>query len=176
MKALSPPIRAAVLTSSDRCAAGLAKDGSGPAVEALLRERLGAEVVASICVPDDRERLEMAFWEWSRPDSGIDLIVSTGGTGLSPRDVTPEAAMRVIERPHPGLMELARARTAEKTVRTYLSRGVAGAANGTLIVTLPGSPKGACEQLEAIAELLPHAIAVLRGMSPGHELPDRTER
>ncbi len=163
---MNRPIRAAVLTSSDRCAAGQAEDLSGPAVAAMLRERLGAQIVSSVCVPDDLALLEAKFREWVAAD--VDLIVSTGGTGLSDRDVTPEAASRVIERAHPGLMELARARTGAANAKAYLSRGVAGAAGRTLIVTLPGSPKGATEQLAAIAELLPHAVGILRGESSAH--------
>ena len=171
MKALVPPIRAAVLTSSDRCAAGQATDESGPAIAAFLRDGLSANVITAECVPDDGDLLENMFRTWSEPSAGIDLIVSSGGTGLSPRDVTPEAAMRVIDRPHPGIMELARARTGALHSRAYLSRGVAGAANGTLIVTLPGSPRGAIEQLRAIAELLPHAVELLRGAEGPHAPP-----
>lgn len=168
---ITPPIRAAVLTSSDRCAGGLTPDLSGPAVSALLMDRLQARIIATACVPDDLSKLEAKFREWSRPESGIDLIVSTGGTGLSPRDVTPEAALRIIDRPHPGLMELARARTGSASPKAYLSRGIAGAAAHTLILTLPGSPKGATEQLEALLDLLPHAIQLLRGECTDHGLP-----
>ncbi len=160
---LRPPIQAAVLTASDRCARGEVRDESGPSVSAFLREHLAADVVESACLPDDAGALETRFRHWCRPDSGIDLIVSTGGTGLSPRDVTPEAAARVISRQHPGLMELARAFTGRTNPRAYLSRGIAGVANRTLIITLPGSPRGAVEQLEAISAILPHAIAVVRG-------------
>lgn len=166
---LSPPIRAAVLTASDRCSRGEREDRSGPALVAMVRERLGGEVVASRCVPDDADAIAAAFAEWSRADLSapdarpIDLILSTGGTGLAPRDVTPEAAKRVIEREHAGLMELARLRCYAKTPKTYLSRGVAGVAGRTLILTLPGSPRGATENLEALLDILPHAIETLRG-------------
>lgn len=158
-------IRAAVLTVSDRCSAGVAQDLSGPAVEKVLVEKLGAEVVARGCVPDEVEAIAGMMRSWV---GSADLIVSTGGTGLSPRDVTPEGAMRVIERPYGSLMELARARTLAITPKTYLSRGVAGIAGRSLILTLPGSPRGACEQLEAIIELLPHAVEIIRGESGGH--------
>jgi molybdenum cofactor synthesis domain-containing protein len=154
-------LRVAVLTVSDRCSRGESVDESGPAVAALCRERLGAATVLTACVPDDPERIAAALSEWV--GRGIDLVLSTGGTGLSPRDVTPEAALSVIERPAPGLMELARARCLPKTPRAFLSRGVAGVAGRTLIVTLPGSPRGACEQLEALVDVLPHAIAQVRG-------------
>jgi molybdopterin adenylyltransferase len=156
-------IRAAVLTVSDRCSRAEAVDLSGPALSAMLRERLGAEIVAAACLPDDPAQLEACFREWADPARHIDLVVSTGGTGLAPRDHTPEAAMRVIDRPHPGLMELARLRCLEKTPRTFLSRGVAGAANATLILTLPGSTRGCTEQLAALLDILPHAIETLRG-------------
>jgi molybdenum cofactor synthesis domain-containing protein len=157
------PIRAAVLTVSDRCSRGTTTDTSGPALVAMLREHLGAEIVATRCLPDEHEPLASCFLEWSRSDAGIDLVVSTGGTGLAPRDITPEAARSVFEREHPGLMELARLRCMAKTPRAFLSRGVAGTIGRTLILTLPGSPRGATENLEALLDILPHAIETLRG-------------
>lgn len=157
------PIRAAVLTVSDRCSRGQTVDTSGPALKAICTDRLGAQVVASACVPDEPDQIERALREWVAHRPAIDLIVTTGGTGLSPRDHTPEAAMRVIERPHAGLMELARLRCLEKTPRAYLSRGVAGTAGRSLILTLPGSRRGSTEMLEALLDILPHAIATLRG-------------
>ena len=157
------PIRAAVLTVSDRCSRGEAVDTSGPALAAICRDRLGAEIVESACLPDDPVALEACFRRWAEADPPIDLILSTGGTGLAPRDHTPEAAMRVIDRPHPALMELARLRCSEKTPRAFLSRGVAGAAGSSLILTLPGSLRGSTENLEALLDILPHAIETLRG-------------
>ena len=159
----SRPIRAAVLTASDRCSRGETADASGPAVAAMLSASLGAEVVATRVVPDDLETLARAFRDWSRPEASIDLVVSTGGTGLAPRDVTPEAALQVFDREHEGLMDLARLRCFAKTPRTFLSRGVSGVAGRTLILTLPGSPRGATEMLEALLDILPHAIETLRG-------------
>ncbi|MGE3106910.1 MAG: molybdenum cofactor biosynthesis protein B [Phycisphaerales bacterium] len=163
---MSAPIRAAVLTVSDRCSRGETTDTSGPALVAILQQRLGAAVVATACLPDEIDLLEHQFRLWSDPSrhpETIDLILSTGGTGLAPRDVTPEAALRVIHRRHDGLMELARMRCLAKTPRAYLSRGVAGVAGRSLIITLPGSPRGAAENLEALLDLLPHAIDTLRG-------------
>ncbi len=164
---LDPPVRAAVLTVSDRCSRGEATDTSGPALCAMLRERVGAEIVATRCLPDDIDQLARCFAEWSRVDergdARIDLIISTGGTGLAPRDVTPEAAKSVLEREHSGLMELARLRCLSKTPRTFLSRGVAGTIGRTLILTLPGSLRGSTENLEAILDILPHAIETVRG-------------
>ncbi len=159
----SAPIRAAVLTVSDRCSKGITTDTSGPALCNILRSKLNAEIVATRCLPDETDQLAGCFTDWSDASLRIDLIVSTGGTGLAPRDVTPEAAARVIQRPHAGLMELARLRCYAKTARTYLSRGVAGTINQTLLITLPGSPRGATEMLEALLDILPHAIETLRG-------------
>ena len=159
---MSGPIRAAVLTVSDRCSRGETEDTSGPALVAMLRERMAAQVVDTRCLPDEAHALAACFAAWGR-GGGIDLILSTGGTGLAPRDVTPEAAARVIERPHPALMELARLRCMAKTPRTFLSRGVAGTVGSALLLTLPGSPRGATEMLEALLDILPHAVETLRG-------------
>jgi len=171
-QSLERPIRAAVLTVSDRCSRGEAQDLSGPALAAMLRERIGADIAAQRCLPDVIEVLSACFVEWSRPEHAIDLIVSTGGTGLAPRDVTPEAARRVFEREHSGLMELARLRCLQKTPRTFLSRGVAGTIGRTLILTLPGSPRGATENLEALLDILSHAIETLRGEVQDDGRPD----
>lgn len=160
---MSDGVRVAVLTVSDRCSRGEAQDTSGPALGAMCRERLGAEIVETACLPDDPDGLEACFRAWVAVTPAIDLILSTGGTGLAPRDHTPEAAMRVIERPHPALMELARMRCLSKTPRAMLSRGVAGAAGRSLIMTLPGSLRGSTENLEAVMDILPHAIETLRG-------------
>ncbi|MFN0010073.1 MAG: molybdenum cofactor biosynthesis protein B [Phycisphaerales bacterium] len=168
------PIRAAVLTVSDRCSRGQAEDTSGPALTDILRSRLGAVIVAARCLPDEADQLARCFVEWSRPQAGIDLVLSTGGTGLAPRDVTPEAARRVLEREHSGLMELARLRCMSKTPRTFLSRGIAGTIGRTLILTLPGSPRGATENLEALLDILPHAIETLRGEVQDDGRPDAT--
>lgn len=157
------PIRAAVLTVSDRCSRGEAQDTSGPALADLLRTRLGATIIQTRCLPDEPGPLAECFRDWSRPDAGIDLIISTGGTGLAPRDNTPEAARAVIEREHCGLLELARLRCYPSTPRTYLSRGVAGTRGRTLMITLPGSLRGSTEMLEALLDILPHAIETLRG-------------
>ncbi len=166
------PIRAAVLTVSDRCSRGQTVDTSGPALAQMLRDQLGAQIVATSCVPDDVPQLSECFVQWSRESMAIDLVVSTGGTGLAPRDVTPEAAKLVIEREHSGLMELARIRCLSKTPRTFLSRGIAGTIGRTLILTLPGSPRGATETLEALLDILPHAIETLRGEVQDDGRPD----
>lgn len=166
-------IRAAVLTVSDRCSRGEAADTSGPALAAMLREALGARVIDTACVPDEAGRIAAVFRKWGEPGRGIDLVVSTGGTGLGPRDVTPEAAEGVFERRHAGLMELARSRCSAATPRAYLSRGVAGTVGRTLILTLPGSERGATQSLGALLDVLPHAVEMLRGAAHEDRQPGR---
>lgn len=160
---MTPPIRFAVLTASDRCSRGVTIDTSGPALRDLLQRELGAQCVAMACTPDERDVIAGQLQQWCDGGEGIDLIVTTGGTGLAPRDVTPEATRLILEREHSGLMELARLRCLEKTPRAYLSRGIAGTRARTLILNLPGSTRGAVENLQAIFDILPHAIETLRG-------------
>lgn len=160
---MTAPIRTVVLTVSDRCSRGEAIDTSGPGLVAFAVEKLAAQIVHTACLPDEVSELGPFFQQWSRLEKGVDLILSTGGTGLAPRDVTPEALRGVLHREHAGLMELARLRCYQKTPRTYLSRGIAGTINRTLIITLPGSPRGSIEMIEALADILPHAIETLRG-------------
>jgi molybdenum cofactor synthesis domain-containing protein len=160
---VNPPSRFAVLTISDRCSRAQAQDTAGPAIISLIEQRLAGTLATTRCIPDDPQQIEETLRAWSAPDQKIDLLLTTGGTGLGPRDNTPEAAARVIQRPHPALMELARLRCSATSPRAYLSRGVAGAANNTLIITLPGSAAGATETLTAILDLLPHAIEMIRG-------------
>jgi molybdenum cofactor synthesis domain-containing protein len=156
------PITAAVLTCSDRCFAGMAIDSSGPELVEILEMKLQAEVVTTACVPDDVAAISRQLQTWAA-DPKPDLILTTGGTGLSPRDVTPEATVAVLDRSHPGLLELARLRCYPKTPRAFLSRGEAGTLGQTLIINLPGSPAGAREFLEALLDILPHAVETLRG-------------
>ncbi len=160
--------RCTVLTVSDRASRGEYEDQSGPALVAFVQRSLASKVVESACIPDVEDQIVEQLERWVDQSPTIDLILTTGGTGLSPHDHTPEAAMRVIDRPHPGLLELARSKTAQITELAYLSRGVAGAAKNTLIITLPGSPKGAIEQIKAIEPLLVHALKTLRGDSNLH--------
>jgi molybdenum cofactor synthesis domain-containing protein len=155
-------IQCAVLTVSDRCSKGEATDTSGPALAELLTKNSG-HVLEQACVPDEPEAIEARLKEWADPQRRINLILTTGGTGLSPRDMTPEATSRVIERETPGLSETIRAAGLKKTPRAMLSRGVSGICGRTLIINLPGSRKGATESLEAILEVLPHAVQMLRG-------------
>jgi molybdenum cofactor synthesis domain-containing protein len=118
--------------------------------------------VSTAVLADDRAAIEI-FLKESAASNDADLILTTGGTGVGPRDVTPEATLAVAERLIPGFSEQMRAEGLKKTERAVLSRGVAGIRGKTIIVNLPGSPRGAVESLDAIAELLPHAIAVLNG-------------
>ena len=119
--------------------------------------------MATACVPDEQDMIAACLREWATQTPRPDLILTNGGTGLAPRDVTPEATLAVVERRHSGLMELARLRCYAKTPRAFLSRGEAGTIAGTLVINLPGSQRGATENLEALLDILPHAIETLRG-------------
>jgi len=152
-------IKAVVLTISDSASRGEREDLSGPAVVSELQS-LKAEIIATEILPDDRERIAARLRHYAA-GGAVNLVVTTGGTGLSPRDITPEATRDVIEREAPGLAELMRAESVKITPLAALSRSVCGALGRTLIVNLPGSARGARENLQAIARLLPHAIALL---------------
>lgn len=158
----TPSIRVAILTLSDRCSRGETVDTSGPALAELAQQKLSAEIVTRACIPDDRAQIAQQLRAWTDSAAAPDLILTTGGTGLSPRDVTPEATLDILERRHSGLMELIRRRCYEKTPLAYLARGEAGTRGHTLIINLPGSRKGAMESLEALLDVLPHAVATLR--------------
>jgi molybdenum cofactor synthesis domain-containing protein len=163
LKRVEPALyQCAVLTVSDRCSRGEAEDTSGPALAEFLAGR-NFHVLESACVPDEPEAIEAQLLEWADPQRRIDLVLTTGGTGFSPRDVTPEATLRVIERATPGLSEYIRAAGLKKTPKSILSRGASGIRARTLIINLPGSRKGAVESLEAVLEVLPHALKMLRG-------------
>lgn len=154
-------MRVAILTISDSVAQGEREDLSGPAVVAFCRG-LGWEVIAQLRCADDSAGIREQLREWA--DSGrVDAILTTGGTGIGPRDNTPEATEAVADRVIPGIAEEMRRKGLEQTPTSVLSRGVAAVRGHALIVNLPGSPKGAVESLEAVAHLLPHAVHVLHG-------------
>jgi len=155
-------MRVAVLTISDTVARDERIDLSGPAVVQRCRE-LGWEVTSSLKCSDDPGQVRSHLRQLA-DSRRVDLILTTGGTGLGPRDNTPEATLDVAEKVIPGLAEEMRRRGAEQTPTAVLSRGVAVVRNVSLILNLPGSPKGAVESLDTLAQLLPHAIHVLHGV------------
>jgi len=164
--AVPPRRRAAVVTSSDGVASGNREDGSGDAVTAQLTGA-GFGVVVRAVTFDDRDAIAATLRELC-DDGGLALIAITGGTGFGPRDVTPEATRDVIDREAPGLAEAMRASGRAATPMADLSRGVCGVRGDTLIIDLPGSPRGATESLAAILELLPHALDLLAGDTQRH--------
>jgi len=159
-------IRAVVVTVSDKGYAGERKDVSGPLLADLLRG-IGAEVVAQIVVPDEPEQIQETLTRLA-DGQRLDLVLTTGGTGFTPRDRTPEATRRVIEREAPGLAEALRMDGYRRTPLAALSRGVAGLRGRTLIVNLPGSPRAAREGMEVLAPILPHAVRMARGDDTEH--------
>jgi len=164
------PIRAGILTISDKGARGERVDTSGGAIHELLSE-IDAAVERYQVVPDERDQIAGTLRSWA--DSGeLDLVLTTGGTGLSPRDVTPEATAEAMERPVPGLAELMRQEGLRHTPMAALSRGTAGVRGRCLILNLPGSERGVRESLGAVLGLLPHAVDVLRGGAGDHAAPN----
>lgn len=153
-------MKAAILTASDRCARGEQRDESGQALYAAMRAR-GAEIAAYEIVPDDVERIAAKLREMA--DMGVEVILTTGGTGIAATDVTPEATRQVLEREVPGIAEAMRAASLASTPHAMLSRAVAGVRGRTLIVNLPGSPKGAWQCLEVVLPVLEHAVELLQG-------------
>jgi molybdenum cofactor synthesis domain-containing protein len=154
-------LKAAVVTVSDRCSRGEASDQGGPLVAHLLQDS-GYEIVKTVLVPDERPQIESAL-RLLADQVHADLIVTTGGTGFSPRDVTPEATISVCDRMAPGIPEAMRYASLQVTRRAMLSRAQAGLRGHTLIVNLPGSPKGAKENLEAVLPALEHGIQMISG-------------
>ena len=159
-------MRIAILTTSDAGARGERADTSGDSIVAWSKAR-GGNVVARELVPDDTVEIVRRLTKWA-DDDAADLVLTTGGTGLSPRDVTPEATRAVIERDAPGIAERIRVASISSFPRAALSRGIAGVRARTLIINLPGSPGGVRDGLAALDPIIDHAIAILRGDVTDH--------
>ena len=157
----APHFTAKVITVSDRSYRGEREDAGGPAVKALL-EQAGYAVSAVEVIPDEQPRIESALIR-AADEEKTALIVTTGGTGFAPRDVTPEATIAVCEKLAPGIPEAMRAASMQITPKACLSRAAAGIRGASLIINLPGSPKGACENLQAVLKAVEHGIYILRG-------------
>jgi molybdopterin adenylyltransferase len=155
----SDALTAAVVTVSDSCARGDRVDLSGPAVAQVLH-KLGFEITVHEVVPDDSIQIQRLVTRLARD---VRFVVTTGGTGIAPRDVTPEATQAVCDRLLDGLAERMRSEGSRKTPLAALSRGVCGVRGTSIILNLPGSPTGAVESLEAVVELIPHALNLLQG-------------
>jgi molybdopterin adenylyltransferase len=162
---VSTQIRAVVITVSDACSRGERKDESGELLASLLKD-LGAEIVETRILSDDLDPLAQTLKKLADRDD-VNLIATTGGTGLGPRDNTPEATLKVIDREAPGLAEAMRMKTLKNTPMAMISRGVCGVYSGTLIINLPGSPKAVTESFAVIAPVLKHAVALLTGARGG---------
>lgn len=163
-------VRVAILTVSDTAARGERAEDVGGQTARETVEAMGFSVVAQRIVPDEVNQIQTALVEWSDEDTA-DLIVTTGGTGLAARDVTPDATLGVVDRVVPGIAEVMRAESLKKTPAAMLSRAVAGVRGQTLIVNLPGNPKGVRECLEAIRPALGHAVETVRGAAGQHDRP-----
>lgn len=152
---------ATVITISDRAAQGIYEDKSGPAVADMLKEQ-GYQVLETSIIPDEKNTIKNTLLTLC--EQGVHLIITTGGTGFAPRDITPEATKEVIEREVPGIAEYMRQQSMEITPRGMLSRGIAGIRGTSLIINLPGSPKGATENLGFILPHLGHGLDMLNGI------------
>lgn len=156
-------IKVAILTISDKAYSGKREDQSEKIIKDLIK-KIDGQVVSYEVVPDELEVISNSM-KRIVAEGKVNLLITTGGTGLSPRDVTQEATKQIIEKEVPGIPELIRHKTSTKTLRSYLSRATAGIRERTLIVNLPGSPKAVQECLEVILPILPHAVDILTGMS-----------
>ena len=153
-----------VLTISDRGSRGEYQDLSGPLAVKIIEERTGWMVVETAVIPDDLNTISKTLIKWSDID-GLNLILTSGGTGFSPRDITPEATQLVIKREAPGIAEALRAESLRITKHAMLSRAIAGIRGKTLIINMPGSPKAVRENLDVLLPILPHALELLAGGS-----------
>jgi molybdopterin adenylyltransferase len=171
MKKSEMTLRFGILTVSDRSSRGVRPDSSGPALQIILTQQ-GWQVEKYLTVPDEPHLIREVLLDWSESEQ-VDVILTTGGTGFSPRDITPEATLSVVERQAPGLAEAMRAASLRITPHAMLSRAVAGIHRKTLIINLPGSPKAAVENLETILLVLPHAVQLIHNdpaSEAGHQL------
>jgi len=156
--------KAAILIASDRSYNKLREDAAGPALEDRLKE-LGFGIVRNVIAPDEEDKIAELLRGWVS-EGAIDLIITSGGTGVAPRDVTPDATLKVIEKRVPGIEEVMRSESLRITPNAMLSRSVAGIAGNSLIVNLPGNPAGALENLNAVAPALGHALDLIQGKTP----------
>ena len=161
-----PALRFAILTVSDRSSRGERPDTSGPVLAELVQSQ-GWQVLKQEIVPDEMDAIQEILQNWADADAA-DIIITTGGTGFAPRDVTPEATRAVVERLTPGLDEAMRAASLQVTPHAMLSRAISGVRKSTLIINLPGSPKGATENLQVVMPALEHAVYLLRDQDAGH--------
>ncbi|MCS6964164.1 MogA/MoaB family molybdenum cofactor biosynthesis protein [Thermoflexus sp.] len=155
-------VRVGILTISDRAAHGIYPDESGAILRKRMVEEMGWTVAQYAVVPDEIEAIQRTLRAWC-DEEGLDLILTTGGTGLGPRDLTPEATRPLLEREAPGIAEALRFHSLQHTPFAMLSRGIAGVRRRTLIINLPGSPRAVQEAMDLLGRVLPHAIAMLRG-------------
>lgn len=164
-------ITAGILTVSDKGSRGQREDLSGPVIREVL-EQAGISVTSYRVIPDEKEDIRAVLREWA--DSGtMDVIMTTGGTGLARRDVTPEATLDVIDREVPGFTEAMRAKSLEKTPMAVLSRAVAGLRKDCLIINMPGSPKAVRECLEVVMPSVPHAVEIIKGVVTEHTVTSK---
>jgi molybdenum cofactor synthesis domain-containing protein len=154
-------IRTAILTISDMCSQGRREDTSGQTIEEMLHKE-NFEVCEKTIVPDDYETITKTIKRFS-DELKVEIVLTTGGTGLGPRDVTPEATTAVCDRMAPGFSEILRCESYKKTPNAVLSRGVSGMRDNTLVINMPGSPKAVRECMEIILKVLPHAVDMIRG-------------
>jgi molybdenum cofactor synthesis domain-containing protein len=165
------PIRAAVMTMSDLGARGQREDTSGDRIVSFL-STIGAELAERVLIPDDRDQIRANLVRFA-DQLGLDLVLTTGGTGIAPRDVTPDVTASVVDYQVPGIAEAMRVMSVQKTPFGMLSRQVVGVRGGTLIINLPGSPKAVAECLEVLQPVLPHAVDLIRGGAVDHTPPAR---